>query len=1115
MNHEIAPQTAPPTEVLDRVPHDDGVLQYEETELRRPPAAVAVRNEALSPDVVAEPAAVNDNEKITLVVGGLADGVERNVIRETAQREFDISMAQGGGRLRRFARGIVKGNYLRELSLLRERRHAAADIAETGRLAGMSDDEWHHVTAESIQRVLDDDGSHELIDEHAGESREQLSGERGAEIKSLVNSMITGYVNGEISRDAIQEETRRRLADLARDSADAAELMGAGNVYMTNIADIAETVRSQMSHERGLQDILDRVEVISAKINTDVHGEARATKFEQILDKMPVNAAWVSTGLAVAYGVGVGFGKSLASKATRFGIVGAGSGVMSYFQEKSRLAHERAQVGREAAIGENVDGTERRQHLAETLYDMKDASLLSEAMRALQNDEGAYEVTDQSSFDALLAATLDASARMDVSATTKADHIRFSSRENIPAERRALMTERFRARSALRNYYESNIAQDPNFAEGEDFETFFDQSSAAMQEGLLENQSEQDSSYQKMSRRYAMRSALKGMIFGAVLGEVIQEGTAFVNTDVKGAFENSHESTETLLSAGWRLVAGQFDHAAPAHEVASTITSGYNQLDLGSGLSYDNGTLAGPDGLKVEGLSMGPQGFDDASIAKLHTAGVEYGDTVNHINEITHAPQTIDTGTYMQQHGQPVERSWFDNDTAAFDKNELRADMQVNDEGQYVISAGRMIQGDSYHDGQVGNVDYSHMKVLLSPTIETQATPLVLDMDAQGHVIIPKGSVAEQWFEKGSDGTPVYKGAYAEIAQSNGNGQYEMFATVEGRGDAIPSVTDQIEKTTSIEMHHTSLFYTPEAPDIEVPPVISVASREGLRRTGEGGASSDSSPDLPPSPDRSRLAIEQRPTRAAIERRTPADERQELRRALQMSSGRDTRMNVLRRSIEAGPRTGMRALTGREQEPSAGAQPPRNDQRQSQSENTAPERPETRPQATQPGRPASEESSRGGAEMTPHQLAEQHPDYTEAVANTERARRGNNKVAIKTARRQQTRTYRRLLGYYERLAEERQSGGQELDPNEEGINIHEKADRDPRYVALRRTADRIFKQEADLLRGRPERSLNDAERTRLVRLRDLRRRAEHGLDKLKSEILIELDDKAGGRDAAA
>ena len=87
---------------------------------------------------------------------------------------------------------------------------------------------------------------------------------------------------------------------------------------------------------------------------------------------------------------------------------------MAYAQEKVRLRHERAQVGRETAMSQAVDGTERRRRLAETLYDMRDASVLTEAMRSHRNDAGEYEITDQAGFDALLMASLETTARMDL-----------------------------------------------------------------------------------------------------------------------------------------------------------------------------------------------------------------------------------------------------------------------------------------------------------------------------------------------------------------------------------------------------------------------------------------------------------------------------------------------------------------------------------------------------------------------------------------------------------------------------------------------------------------------------------------------------------------------------
>ena len=59
------------------------------------------------------------------------------------------------------------------------------------------------------------------------------------------------------------------------------------------------------------------------------------------------------------------------------------------------------------------------------------------------------------------------------------------------------------------------------------------------------------------------------------------------------------------------------------------------------------------------------------------------------------------------------------------------------------------------------------MKLLISPEKGVQSTPIMLDVDAHGQVIIPHDSPATQFFEM-RGGRPVFMGAYAEMAQVDG-----------------------------------------------------------------------------------------------------------------------------------------------------------------------------------------------------------------------------------------------------------------------------------------------------------------------------------------------------------
>ena len=823
-------------------------------------------------------------ERIKLVISGLTNGVEAQSARETAQREFDERMAQGGSRLRRFVRGMVRGNIAREYHLLRNRQYAGARIEDTGRLDDMTVDQWRQVEAESIQRVIDDEGTNELVNQRDGERRDALTEQEDGEVRGLMNRLLTDYVNGSIDRGNLQEEARRQLADLASTSDHVAELIGQGNVYMSNILDIADAVRSQVTHERGIEQVLSRVDIVTARLNTGVNTEARQSRVGRILDRISdstlglVNGTNVAIAGAIAYGLGVGAAKGLLGKATRLGIFGAGAGVMAYAQEKVRLRHERAQVGREAAMSQAVDGTERRRRLAETLYDMRDASVLTEAMRSHRNDAGEYEITDQAGFDALLMASLETTARMDLSATNRADYIRFSGREAIQRERREMMLERFRTRAALREYWDTQLSTDPRFAGAGTFDDFYTNSVEAAQTALVTNTTDRDNAYRQLSRHYAMKRAGQALLFGAGFGLVFGEAMAHVgphSDDAQGAVDAFRDVDRAAINK--TPLGSAIDWLRHHNDTAHGTSHGFTSHAVGpnTAVSVDDrfsytvvdgaATLHGPDNFMLSNLPLNPDGtLTQAAQDSLRHAGLLYTDYTEHLNGGTTTTTTeVPLKDYAAEHGVKVHRHWFDNDTNVFDRNELKLDLKTNADGDYVYDAARMVRGGSFHDGQQANMIFQSMKLLISPEKGVQSTPIMLDVDAHGQVIIPHDSLAAQFFEM-RGGRPVFMGAYAEMAQVDGTAadgglDVTMLATHVGERHSFGTVhLEQIvdhsvsQRTITIEkMDIDPLLFSESGvgaantswSDVELG-MFPLTGRGGLRRSSEaGGTSQGSSPD--------------------------------------------------------------------------------------------------------------------------------------------------------------------------------------------------------------------------------------------------------------------------------
>ncbi len=1088
-----------------------------------------------------EPVASESDDRITFVVSGVTEGSERQSARQSAHREYDNDMAAEGGRLRRFARNMIKGNFLREGLLARNRNRAQQRIDESGRLDDMTEAQWQDVTAESIQRVIDDQGTGEYLHQGAGERRDELEGENGQSIRDTMNQLLTEFVGGHIDRNNLQAEARRRLVDVARNNPNARELIGAGSVYMTNIIEIADTVQAQANHERGLQSVLDRIDYVSARVKTNAHTEARASNVEKFLDHTPFGtSAIASVGLATAYGLGVGFGKSMANRLTRFGIVSVGSGVMAYFQEKSRLAYERAQVARENELGEAVDGSERRDRLNDTMYDTRQATVLTEALRSLRTND-TYDITTPDQFTALSAAVADLTARHDLSGIDLRNipgfegrreqivsFITHTSTERRPAEVREMMAERFRARAALRRHFEAQQQADPGFMGGVTFDAYMGRTAQEAGEGLLQNVAEQDSNYDALSRELARKSALKGFVFGSVMGVAMQEGLAGLNSHVEGLYEylkgtKAYEGASSALAYAARAIKGELNTSGVSGGELKPLTFaahdvGGRQIEVSDNLTFKavndhQAEIVSQDGKTVRvNLDKGGA-VTAASIADLRAQGFTFTDTTGTQPTMVTTETTMSAREYTSQHGTEVHRSWFDNDTPApkFDLNELGLHLKMGDNGDHVFDVRSMVEGGSFHGGREADLDYSNMRMLLSPSENTQCRPIVIEFGSDGRAIIPKGSAAAQLF----DGEGKFIGRFAEVAQVDGMGDdgsmnVTMLATVEGQGYDGKFTVDEMHRE-SVLTHDIKIGY-PNSPeeagfadipavdaDIEIPPVISLAARGGLREQADGDNNAE--PEVPPVPPAPREVREETGGGGRSESPVSPEQSQE-QNDTSNNGGAETATGSQSNTSPAGAAGPDRQLEGR---PAQAAQEQEDElavRREAQARERDQQRTARESQAESARQAAAELVDENG--QTPRQLAEQHPQYADALARLNSA---TDRSSSTRARREATRVLRRLEGYYERMIREQKGLQEEVTY---GDNVHEQATKDPRYVSLQREGDELFALEEEALKqSRATDGLSDIDRQRLNReyLVAARNRAEHDrrLAELKAQILIELN----------
>lgn len=843
-----------------------------------------------------------DDERISLVVGGVTEKAERQSVLVSSEKEYDRGSAAKGGKFKKFLRNIVRHDMGREFLLLRGRTKARDTIRESHRLYDMDEAEWQNLSASSIQRVLDDREIGEMMDVNAGEQQKLLETGEGQALRSTIDQLVTDYVENyegkyttEEGKQSLQQEMRRQLAELAKNNPDMQGLLGAGEAYMSNIVDIAEQVRQRVDHEHGIDEVLKKVDIITARLDPGARTALRETKTTKAFDALAkiggLNGTIIASAAAVAYGVAVVGGKAGLQYGAKVGlgipILGSAiAGVISGFQEKSRLAHEHAQVQREEELGyKGAKETKRREALKGLLNNMSNATVLTEALKQhKKGEEGheAYEVTEDN-FDQLLLTAVGASARRDLSSEKERAFISYSGEteaENA-AERRALFLETVRARSALRRHYESQGHANKN---GIDFDEFYQTRQNAVQESLLRSASDKDEEYNEWSTRRAFIKGAMTTGVGMLVGLGVSEGAALVTDRIKGVTEaiagsNFGAEAKTLLGYAFDHIKGQF-HAmgidippvGPPNFTDQKLPGGGN-LHIDDKLNFsDNGgtvTVDGPNGLHIDGLQKDPNGtLTQAAQEKLKAANVEYSESMRHVKVPGGGVEHQKINTYAREHGTKVDRSWWDNNTATvYEGNpyvEQSLQLTKDAKGNFVYSIKINEDAIAFHGKESANFDSGKFKMAISLTKESQSTPVMMNMHRDGDTlktIIKPGSPLYALFEEHKNGNIEFKGKYAEAAQMMGDKDHDgridirSLATDTGPGSlkTIGVPTDSTKSVTDMTMYlkePAKIIPLADLSDTGEPMTLFIYPpyRTGLREADDKEVARDGTPSPAPVP---------------------------------------------------------------------------------------------------------------------------------------------------------------------------------------------------------------------------------------------------------------------------
>lgn len=789
----------------------------------------------------------------------------RDFARDRADARLTEELNEGG-RFKRFAKGIWKGNIARDYYRQKYIREARADIEA-------NQDVLTHEVADAdrrgraIQSTIDRfQSEHDgLIHEEAGENRQELESESG--IAQGLKGIIAEYARGGLSDEALQEE-RTRVIEAYRE-AHGEEALGEGLVQVDNILTIARSVRGAVEHGESLDNIMRGMRIITGEARTGARTEANYDRVDRVMDRLAdsrigsVVAPEILTAAVTSAASVLRIGSRAAIGAAAMTVIpGLGSGIVAGLRERKRTKDERTQHAREMAQGKQYeDGDERRTEMEATRYETRSATELHDELRShFSNenlDEGGHEAL-QVALDALTAAEV----RVNYSDRAMIDLVSYSDVALVNEERLKLDIAIAEAKVHANRRLTPEARTALGLEESGTLDEYLDGRANEFYELVDEDISTKDSTARRLELRRSVKAGVIGFGGGLIAGTLAQEIGAMVSDTRAGLVEKLWNADNKLYNGTEHqtLLNGVFGEdkvqAATSGNYNTEIIEGKSTFSVSSEYSIgknDDGTLSilGSDGGAVsEHLKLNEDGtLTPESMEQLRQHGAVVEDLSFSKETTAIENRTVSVDEFLQNHQDETTRItrdlWYDNNTGAFDRNELGLHWSgagVDPQGNYQMNVSTMTNLGSSHGGEAvgwaSEAQTGNLQLAISATQDSQAEVFMVDINPDGSINIPHDSTAAKFFDT-SNGEPIFKGQYAEVVQKSGldaNGVEHVrpLATLVGEGN-ITSLEDSVEtKTTVLEPNYKISLPTHEADTfVEMAPVISVNSRRALGRLVE------------------------------------------------------------------------------------------------------------------------------------------------------------------------------------------------------------------------------------------------------------------------------------------
>ena len=566
------------------------------------------------------------------------------------------------GKARRFVRRMIFGSMFKEANIVHYERQVREEFENGTRKLDQSG-------IERFTMAYAHEAEDVLIHEHAGEDYNAYSVKVDEDGNEYVERRFLGE-NGQIETERVDDDSK--VAQNTIDLRDAIRDFAAGSIdertlrariddirrdengeinraySIDNYVEAAIAARENIEHGYAMENVMEGFAYINGEARRNVRTQEHRDNLDRITHALLSNRVTrfiPPEAIAVGVGAVANIGKFGASTAARAGFALGGvavSGAMAGMKERARVTRERSVAQRRLAQGGELGGTKFDRQLGETIQEMASAeeltANLNSAMEALNNESASEEERNQA-LNLLRAQLGSVEALVTISDRDGIDMIRYTNGDNETIENQRLRMDiaRAEARSLLleNGVTQEELARTREYLERDTYES--------EEDGL----NAKEAAFRSLRRRRALKRAVATAAIGAATTLGTQELNAAFNDDVHGIWDHltHHQDND---GATQTLLARAFGMEQSATTVETAISQG---VDEATAAQYRN----------REGFTV-------------KEAGTR---TVTENGQISQSE-------YLEQHGESLHRNWFNNNTEAYDGNELG--IHTSESGGFITS---------------------------------------------------------------------------------------------------------------------------------------------------------------------------------------------------------------------------------------------------------------------------------------------------------------------------------------------------------------------------------------------------------------------------------------------